>query len=646
MFTMQAEDLSALSSSFQEKFGHYFNAQEQLDNKKRITKLLLKELPDRSKNEVRQAVDLAFEHIAVSTRWIDILKYIICLMPGTWYKVATDPGFARTSTMFLMTDGSVLLQESNGSRFKKLTPDDHGSYINGSWSDIAPMNTPRLYYASGVLKDGRLIVAGGEYEGTGTAVRGVKCEIYNPVTNTWTNLPSPPGITQLGDAPCAVLPDGRFMVGAINSVKCAIFDPATDTWTAAADKPTRSSEESWVLLPDNTIVTVRANGSQIADKYLIASDTWVSASTTPFLLVETSSSEIGAGVLMNDGRAFYIGATNRTALYVPPVIPGDPGTWQSGPTIPNNASLQMVGAKDAPACLMTNGHVLMAVGPVDGVSGDFLSPTYFYEFNGSSLVRVPDPPNSGNPPYMGRMLLLPNGQILFTAETNEVYAYTYFGCASSAWRPAITSYPSSVYTGLTYTLHGTQLNGLSQAVGYGDDSTAATNYPLVRIRNLSSGKLRYCRTFNFSTMGVATGTSVQSTSFIVPWNLETGPSEICVVANGISSVCCPIYVHNFIIVWPHDWAYWVRLIGSLADGDLWVLGPHGPIPVDPWGPKYRQQAFEAWETIRHSIGELQIMGNEIELQRLELAEKQAGPQIFETSEEEEKLEKTQEAGEG
>jgi len=87
---------------------------------------------------------------------------------------------------------------------------------------------------------------------------------------------------------------------------------------------------------------------------------------------------------------------------------------------------------------------------------------------------------------------------------------------------------------------------LSQAVGYGDDAMAATNYPLVRIRNRASGHVRYCRTFNHTTtdtggatvtsMGVATGAGVITTQVAVPADLELGDSDVFVVANGIESL--------------------------------------------------------------------------------------------------------------
>lgn len=90
--------------------------------------------------------------------------------------------------MLLMPDGSVMALSANDNQtWVKLTPDIHGSYVNGTWSTVGKMNIPRLYFASQVLPDGRVWVTGGEYTGpyydpniTGSG------EIYDPTTNTWS----------------------------------------------------------------------------------------------------------------------------------------------------------------------------------------------------------------------------------------------------------------------------------------------------------------------------------------------------------------------------------------------------------------------------------------------------------------------------
>jgi hypothetical protein len=58
----------------------------------------------------------------------------------------------------------------------------------------------------------------------------------------------------------------------------------------------------------------------------------------------------------------------------------------------------------------------------------------------------------------------------------------------------------------------------------------------VRLRSTSDGKTYFCRTFGFSTMGVATGAALQSARFTVP-HLPCGDYDLCVIANGISSHC-------------------------------------------------------------------------------------------------------------
>ena len=53
------------------------------------------------------------------------------------------------------------------------------------------------------------------------------------------------------------------------------------------------------------------------------------------------------------------------------------------------------------------------------------------------------------------------------------------------------------------------------------------------------------------------------------------------------------------------------LIGSLADGPLWALTPHGPVPVDPWGPKIAKEAKSAFRQIVSGFRELRDLGREV-----------------------------------
>lgn len=95
---------------------------------------------------------------------------------------------ASVGTMLLMTDGTVIaLNQSDLTHWLSLTPDVHGSYINGTWTTLAPMSKQRLYFASNVLQSGKLWVFGGEYTGVGIPLNEDGTgEIYDPVANTWT----------------------------------------------------------------------------------------------------------------------------------------------------------------------------------------------------------------------------------------------------------------------------------------------------------------------------------------------------------------------------------------------------------------------------------------------------------------------------
>jgi hypothetical protein len=121
--------------------------------------------------------------------------------------------------------------------------------------------------------------------------------------------------------------------------------------------------------------------------------------------------------------------------------------------------------------------------------------------------------------------------------------YNAAGTYEAGWAPTITAAPTNVTRGSTYKISGTQFNGLSQANAFGDEYETATNYPLVRITNNSTGHVFYARTHDHSTMGVATGSKIVSTYVDIPATMETGASTAVVVANGIPSAPVAITVH-------------------------------------------------------------------------------------------------------
>jgi hypothetical protein len=345
----------------------------------------------------------------------------------------------------------------------------------------------------------------------------------------------------LATRPAASCPTGAF--------SSARWRPAIPRSTIRRPTPgrrrrTRSSvgEESWSLLPDGTIHAVDCSNPPNAEKYIIASNQWVAAGATPQVLVD-SISEIGASALLPDGRVFVIGATGFTALYTPPPIANQVGTWAQGPTIPQVNPNQPLGTVDAPALVLPNGNVLFSAGPITSPA-TFQPPTFFFEYDptANAINAVPAAATSAHVPYWGRMLMLPNGQALYTAGDTVVSLYTSSGSPDPVWKPTITSCPASVQRGRTYTLRGRQLTGLTQCVYYGNDATQATNYPIVVLE--SGSNVYYCRTSAYSTMGVNTGTIIHSCSFRVPSSVPLGSYCLRVIANGISSACKTVSVTN------------------------------------------------------------------------------------------------------
>jgi len=462
---------------------------------------------------------------------------------GTWTPLAHQPSFTA-STALLLTDGTVMVQADESSVWWRLTPDKTGNYVNGTWTQLAslPSGYAPRYYASAVLPDGRVVIEGGEdNNGNNNAPEVALGAIYNPISNSWISINPPSGVSQIGDASSVVLPNGTFMLGPCCSIGQWLLNPSTLNWTATGSgKADANSEENWALLPNGNVLTVDTQNQTNSEIYSFIGGAWSSAGSTIVTLPTNGGRtingvpivpEMGPAILRPDGTVFATGATSSTAIYNT-----NTGLWSVGPTFTNNLDVA-----DGPAALLPNGNVL-----VDASPGVFNSPTSFFEFDGTNLNPVSSPPNTGSDSsFVGRMLVLPTGQIFFTHTSNQIQIYTpNNGAYQSAWRPTISSsLPNTLNPGsINNFINGTQFNGLSQGASYGDDAQSATNYPLVQIINNATGDLAFARTHDHSTMAVATGSALVSTLFDVPANIETGPSILRVNANGIPSPELPVNV--------------------------------------------------------------------------------------------------------
>jgi hypothetical protein len=467
-----------------------------------------------------------------------------------WVALPTFPGNGA-GTAILQTDGDVLVQELTGpasgggsatGNWYVLHPDASGSYETGFWggpvSTISYSYAP-LYFASAVLPDSRIIIEGGEYN-FGFLNDTVGGTLYNPTTASFHNMGAPKLWAKIGDAPSVILPNGRFMMGDCCSTNEAILNPTTLSWTSTgAGKADPNSEEGWTLLPNGKVLTVDTQNGSESELYNYTTGKWSLAGNTYYHLPYNCANpkivpEVGPAVLRPNGTVLATGANGYTSIYHV-----TQGNWTKGPIFPPNSAGQgQDGVADGPAALLVDGNVLVMASNINPCN---ITPSDFFEFNGTKFVSVPGPPNASNEvSFDGRMLVLPNGgHILFTDGTTDVEAYIPVGAPNSSWAPTISSFPATITQGGTYTLKGTQFNGLSQGAAYGDDSQSATNFPLVRLT--IHGIVNYLPTKHF-TMGVATGTKVVQTAFTLPFFVGKGAATLEVVANGIPSKAVSITV--------------------------------------------------------------------------------------------------------
>ena len=465
--------------------------------------------------------------------------------PVSPWQPVTFPSQLNPGAMLLLTTGAVMVQDqgpenSGASGWWLLTPGPTGRYVDGTWRRLAslPPGYGPVSFASAVLPDGRAIVEGGEDNLGDADAFTNRGAIYQPLTNRWTPVAPPAGTEwrTIGDAPSTVLADGTFMLGGsgnYTNTTQALLNPRTLKWTITGmDKVDDNEEAGFTLLPSGEVLSVGLEARpDYAETYDPATGAWTDAGTVPVPVVDTVGGEIGPLVLRPDGTVLVLGATSHNAIY-------DVGTqtWAAGPSFPV-INGERPHAADAPAAVLPDGNVL-----IDASPGLYQRPSHFFVFDGRSMTRVADAPNAANlESNFGYMLVLPTGQVLFNDRDGHMEVYTDRGQPPARWRPVIQSVATTLTPRGTYSIAGLQLNGLTQGAYYGDDDQSATNYPLVRVTSVRTGRVVYARTFDMSSMSV-TPMLASHAQFQLPARVPAGTATLVVVANGISSASVAVTV--------------------------------------------------------------------------------------------------------
>jgi hypothetical protein len=156
----------------------------------------------------------------------------------------------------LLSDGKVLVV--GGNPWQSPDPNDRLASAElydpgtGTWTAAGSMNEPRAYVTAVLLRDGRVLVAGG-------VVHIASAELYDPASGTWT----PTGNSDIRDriATYTLLRDGRVLaVGAccddpeFRAHAAELLNPVNGTWTATTSMDEAQFGHTATLLTDGTVL--------------------------------------------------------------------------------------------------------------------------------------------------------------------------------------------------------------------------------------------------------------------------------------------------------------------------------------------------------------------------------------------------------
>ncbi len=315
------------------------------------------------------------------------------------------------ATSAVLRDGRVLVAGGQDTSGAPLASVEVYNPATATWSQTGALPLPVTQATATLLPDGSVLVAGGLTGGAGSLVPTNTSETYNLATGTWSFTRSPLlNASYAGGA--AMLLSGRVLyAGGLTSTSSTVaasstaqlFDPGTGSWAQTGSLPLGVANFQMSVLPDGNVLVaggdtaVLGNVTAAAEIYQPLIGAWTTISPMPIGVASAAGAQLpSGGVLVAGGKTSPTGQATNISQLF------NPGTksW----SVPD---LMPVASYGATATFLPGGKVLFAGGLTS--TG---SPTPMAAAFDSSTNRWSALPDMLMARAFGTAALLPNANVL------------------------------------------------------------------------------------------------------------------------------------------------------------------------------------------------------------------------------------------